>query len=502
MVSALRYTDLFRSDSLATSVRASALASLAARVVGLFRGIALAWFIPQAEFGRFGVALLIANLLLPICTAGLYEGVARYTPYHEAIGKLRRFVFTSAGLLLVIALPAGAMLALCAEPIGAVFFSGSTLAGAANGDGAAGRLMRATLACVVALAGYQTLLGYLRGLRMFRAISAAEVLTAALFTALALLVAGAGFASAQALILSYAVSCVVVTLLFVPGFTRAALGFAAPPRTAPRRPRSGLVIYSAWAAAAAVLWHALSYYPMWYLLKVSGEATVGTFHGMRLVTQLTQLAAAMLTAVVSANLTRLWERNGPEATRVRLAALTKATLLLLLVIATSLTLLRPVMVAIFPAAFAVGKAAYDPLVLFFLLVGAVGLIAVRLNLAEKPRLVCLAWLIGALVNVVASFALLGTAAGTEGDALAAAAWAGVIGAATALFVCAVLAARERLRLDGSTVVLLVAGVSVTLGWTVALPTGLLLTAVAFGTSWIFSPGERAELRIETLTTVD
>ena len=89
-----------------------------------------------------------------------------------------------------------------------------------------------------------------------------------------------------------------------------------------------------------------------------------------------------------------------------------------------------------------------------MLVGAIGLVAVRLNLVERPDLVCATWAAGAVVNVVASFILLGPVFAPEPfaqtQALAGAAWAGVAGATAALGVCIGLAHRNGVGLRPAT----------------------------------------------------
>ncbi|MGB2986449.1 MAG: hypothetical protein WBE26_11265 [Phycisphaerae bacterium] len=502
-MSVIRFNSLYRADSITTSVGASALASVLSRVIGLARGVALAWLIPQAQFGLFGIALLVVNILLPVCSAGLYEGVTRYAPFHESAGTLRKFVIRSSLLAMGIALATTAILALFAEPVGSVLFSKAQLAsGAAESpvsQGAAGTLARASMVCVWALAAYHTLVGLLRGLRMFRAVGVAELSVSCLFTLLAILGALGGFTTASALIVAYAIACVVAVLVFAPG-VMVRLGSAKPLTVEEsRRPESSLLTYSAWAAGTAVLWHALSYYPMWYLLKVSDSATVGTFHAVRIITQFVQIGAVMLTAAVAANVTRAWEHRGRSATLPRLTLLTKACLIVLIVGAMVLSLARPFVMRLFPSTFAAGRAAYDPLVLFFLLVGIVGLVAVRFNLLEKPRLACLAWLVGAVVNVIASYTLL-TPAGDAGPvaqviALKSAAWAGVAGVVAALIVCIGLVRRENLTLDAPTLLLVAASFSVGFGWPVALPVVLLLIITTFATDLIFSPREWREMRL-------
>ena len=143
----------------------------------------MAWLIPQTQFGLFGVALLVVNVLLPLCGAGLYEGVARYTPRHEAGGTLGRFIIRSGLLSMTATLAAAALLWALAGVVGPVLFSAAGLASAHGSASSAGgantALMRAALVCVVALTAYHTLLGFLRGLQMFRALAAAELTVAA-----------------------------------------------------------------------------------------------------------------------------------------------------------------------------------------------------------------------------------------------------------------------------------------------------------------------------------
>jgi len=493
------FRNLYRADSITTSLGATVLASVGSRAIGLIRGIALAWLIPKGEFGLFGVAQLVANVLLPLCSVGLYEGVARYAPLHESARTLGRFMRRVCLLVLAVALPATAALYLLAGPVGSVLFSNAQLVAGITRQseapaGVAG-LTRSVLACVLALVAYQTLLGLLKGLRMFRALAAAELLSAILFTVLAIVGAMAGYRNASALMFVYAVSCIVPILLIAPGVSLSIRNVQVRPRTVRRTPKISLVTYSGWAATTAVMWHALSYYPMWYLLKVSDSDTVGTFHAMRIITQLVQVVAAMLIAVLAANITRLWEHEGRTVAAPRLAALTKAAVLSLLVGAAILSLAQPIMMHVFPSSFAEGSKAYDPLVLFFLLVGVVGLIAIRLNLLEQPLRVSAAWLGGALVNVIVSYLLLDSIGSSHGlNALQLAAWAGVAGVTTALFLCIMFIHRGMLGLDRPALLLIAACFSVGLGWRIGLPAVLLTLVVSLATDTVFSKRDRHELR--------
>ncbi len=507
VLKALQFNNLYRVDSIATSVVVSGAAAAVSRLVGLVRGVALAWLIPQGQFGLFGVALLVVNVLLPVCSAGLYEGVTRYVPLHESAGTLRRFLVRSSVLAVGLALATTVILSLCADAVGSVLFSTAQIAPPAGASSLhvarPTALTQACLICVMGLTAYHMLLGALKGLRMFRAHSTVELVTTCLFTLLALGGALSGFRTASALMLAYAISCVVVVLIFAPGLI---VHSAPQPEPSPDKPPQGgarilsrTLTYSLWAAATAVLWHLLSYYPIWYLLKVSDSRTAGTFHAVRIITQLIQVAAVAVTAVVAANVNRLWEHDGREIAVSRLTLLTKVCLIALIAGATVLSVARPAVMRLFPSGFAAGDGAYDPLVLFFLIVGIIGLFAIRLNLLEKPRLVCLAWLAGAAVNVTASFVLLGVSGEGELREVAGvvllAAWAGVAGATAALIVCVGLVRREDLALDLPTIVLTVLAFSVALGWPVAVVVLALVIAAGCWTDLVFSARERAMLRV-------
>ena len=524
-MSTRRFSSLYRADPIPVSVGAMTAATIVSRLIGLLRTTALAWMIPQAQFGLFGVALLAVNVLVPICSAGLYEGVMRYAPLHESQGTLRRFVSSSSAWLIGITAVSALILFSFAAPCSVLLFTTTGAARGAQGtaDAAAPvNLMHAAILCVVALAAYQSLIGLLKGLRLFRAIAVAEVLSAVLFTVLALAVAGAGYATASALIASYAVACLVAVVLLAPGLiVRCGSGF--PPADhrhhgesragtvsenrqsptlrcakngAPPGTTAGFLSFSVWAALAAVAWHALAYFPMWYLLKVTGSETVGAFHAVRTITQLVQVGAVVLTGVVAAHVTRVWEHEGREPAIAHLTTLTKGTLVLFLIGANALSVCRPWVMRIFPSTFDVGAAAYDPLVLFFALVGVVGLVAVRLSLVKKTRLTFLAWLVGTGVNVIASYLLIQPSDGSASaaGALVAAAWAGVAGVTAALGICVALATRERLGLDRPTLLLAAATFSLGLGWALSLPILALLLLVASTSRLFFSPHERVLLR--------
>ncbi|HNQ23792.1 MAG TPA: hypothetical protein PKK06_11920 [Phycisphaerae bacterium] len=569
-----RFDNLFRADAVVLSMGVHSAATLAQRGLGLARGVVLAWLISKEQYGLFGLALLVVNVLLPVCTGGLYEGVARFAPLHEARGTLKSFTVRVGVRLTLLTVGIGLLLWLAAGALGPVLFSA---AGQASGTASPlslpspprGRgvspetvgLLRAVLICVITLAPYQTLLGMLKGLRMFRAVSVVELLATILFTALALGLPLLGWRDAQTLVWSYTASNVVAVVVFVPGLlrrlpllrvraaaplpSREGLGEGgvagaspltlpsplrgegakdAASRLTPPSPLRGnraegapgdqglarpgqlggrLMTYSLWLAATALLWNALSYYPVWHLLRATDAAVVGTFHAIRTMTQLIQIGAVVLSTVAAAHVTATWEQRGRPASLERLDLLTGVSLVALLAGAAALSVARPVLMHVLPRSFALGAAAYDPLLLFFVIVGVLGLLAIRFNLVQKPHWTCAAWLIGMVVSVGAAHVLLGPpgggAAPADGgrvvdaaDALGRAAWASVAGVAAAAGGLVVLLLCLRLALPVRTLGLVAATLAVGWGWVPACVA--LLAVVMLGLcGWLFTPTERAEL---------
>ncbi len=538
---------LFRPDSVALSVSVNTAAQAALRGIGLVRNLVLAWLIAPAQFGLFGVAMLVLNLLLPFCAAGLYEGVARYTPAHEAAGMLPRFARRAGLLALCLSACVTAVLLFTAGAIGRVLF-----AGAAEMSAVAQifplrettALMQASTVCAFTLALYHVLIGFLRGMRMFRAVSAAELTTAVVFTLLAVVEAWFKHATAPTLIWCYALANIASVALLGPRLYAAM-------RTAPGGRRSfftdnpsehrgelrgekrlptPLMTFSLWSAGTAIAWNAMLLCPMWYLLKTTDRETAGFFFGARMIAHLLQYGGVLLTMVVYSHAARTWEHDGREAALPQLEFLTRASLLGLLIAAAILSVCQPILMRLFPGAYGVASAAYDPLLLLFLLSGVVGMLAIRLNLVEKSNLVCWSWLVGVLVNALAAYAILGEVGGTAGPgeqrssllypaeqgsslpypasgaqaaggvtlgstqaALSGAAWSGVFGVGAALIVVIGLLHRNRLSPGAKTWPIVLATVTLGFGWTIALPATALVALLAVMGVGVLTPQERDRL---------
>lgn len=492
--------------------------------MSVVRGLILAWLMSPEQFGLLGVALLIANVLMPIAGAGLHESIARYAPSHELRGRLGRFVrrsLAAAGLCAGLFVVALLLFSPALAPL--LLSTGHETADAAASLG----LMRAVALCVLTLVPYHATLALLRGTRLFSSHAVVEITGALAFTALAVVLVWLGWDSATHVIGAYAIGNLVgllpvVVLLLrrdrgsrggassTVGQTAGALesnvcghdGRGRPSHS--RAPASSdamlrpLFAYGVWAAGIASAWQLLSYYPTWHLLRVTDESTVGALHAVRMIAQLVQIAGAMLVSIVASHVTRAWEAEGKDAALRLLETLTKVSMIVLLLVGGGLGVGGPVVMRVLPESLRAGAPAYLPLLAFFLLFSITNLWAIRLSLIERPRVVCVAWSAGALVGVLVCFWKMGApidAARMDPiAALTASAWALTAGGATAAVLLLSMLAGSVTRPGWGSVLLMPLCGAVALGWWPALGTLILALGAAIGSSRLLSPAERSAVR--------
>jgi O-antigen/teichoic acid export membrane protein len=518
----------FRPTSVAGSVGISSAGAMFQRGLGLARGIALAWLLDAAQYGLLGLALAVLNVLLPLCSLGIYEGVMRYAPEHEQAGKVRAFLRLALIATACVTIMTLLVLLPFRESLGPQLFEAAEQVSAVETETAAttaesARLMGMVVLCLISLIPYHVLLGLLKGLRLFRAMSIAEVAAAVLFTGLAVAAPLFGWATASTVLLAYTISNLALVLLFAPALSRRAdqfgrnpdemaatptpptLGTTSRPRTT-RSPSGAarLLRFSLFSALAAVLWHFISAYPMWTLLRATNRESLGAFLAMRTIAQLLQIGAILLAGIVGAYTTHWWEGEGAAHAQTRWRPLLKLAVLAVLAAAVLMSWAQPLAVVIFPDALASGAAAYRPLLLFFALAGAVQLLAVGFHLRERPEWTAVAWGVGAVVTVVAMRWLLSGVGGVEGDAaispadpgtyMTRVAWAGSAGLVGTLLVALLMLKRQRVAPDARTGLLLACLLAIGLppGYATALL--ILVAAIAWRTSLLLTGEERQMLR--------
>ncbi|NLX21536.1 MAG: oligosaccharide flippase family protein [Phycisphaerae bacterium] len=471
------------------------------RLVGLARGVILSWLLTEWEFGVFQVALLTVNILVPLCSAGTYDALARYVPQYEARHMLQGYLRRATPCALLMTCLLVGIATVLAEPMGSFVFG--SLADADLSAGAANQLplTRWTLAATLAVAGYMILLAIVRGLRMFWAVSVMELVSNLAFTGSTLLVALAGYPLAISMLTCYAGTYIIVTLVFSVLLWRR-LRHMPDQRSVVEEHTTGRTIgpvldqmlrYSLWTALAAVMWHALFYYPLWYLQKTNGPEVTAVFAGVRLITQAVIIAAASITTVLQTSVTRTWESIGHESADRQLGLAHKAAWLLILAGCAALIAAGPLIIALFPAGYAAGLTIVAPSVALYAIGAQLLFLTIHFILIEKTRYLLVLWLSGALGNAAFATWMIRPEL-TADQALTAAAWSGVLGTGVALVGTLVALWIERRPVEAR-MLLLIAST-----YLLALPLPALLVAVgilllaAGATPMVFSRNERRELR--------
>lgn len=490
---------LLRPESVSRALGFYIPATAVARALGLARGVILARLISEHEFGLFQVTLLVVNVLNPLCGLGLNEGIARYVPMYETRGVLRSYLRRAVPFVGGIALLLSAVIFAAAAPLGRAIYATLPEAGqVAVTPEAWTTLTRIAASVTFGTVVYFLVLAILKGMRMFRAVSALELLNNLLFTATTIAVAVAGWETASAMMACYGATLVFVIVVFALPMSRTiadeparrAESAAPSPR---ERAISQLIKFSSWAAVAAIVWQLLQYYPMWFLQKTHGPSVTAVFGGVRLITQIVVVGAVTIIAVVQTAVTKLWESKGhDEADRLLLLAY-KSTSLLMLVGCVAFALLAGPLMRLFPPSFAIGVPIVPISLMFFLVSSHLTFLAIHFALIERMRHLFLPWTLGLVCNVLFGVWLVSPYSPPE-RALMGAAWAGSLGISAALFAAIALMRHERRPIDAGTIVFWLGIYILALPAVIEATIVLGLLVIVAATNWIFTLDEKRQLR--------
>ncbi len=499
----MRRPRLFRAESLGESLGIYLPTTAAARLLGLLRGVLLAWLLSRSEFGLLQIALLVVSLLQPFCSAGLNEAVARYVPQYETRCALRPFLARVVPMVLAVGAVLSVVVCLLAGAVGPFLFA--TLQ--QGGDTAAPRdawasLTRLAAGTTFTLIAYFLLLSVLKGLRMFRVVSLMELFYNVAFILAAVLVAGWGRGTAGEVLVCYGAALAGAVLLFslpLLGVVRRARdqgGVLVAGVTSPGYSSLAgqMLRFSVWAAMAAVLWQTLQYYPIWCLHKTCGQQgeVTAVFGGVRLLMQAVLIAAVAVVTVVQTSVTKTWESRGPAQADRQLQLAFKSTALVLLVACTGIAVAGPLLIRVFPVGYVDGAGIIPLLLIFFLVGGHLSFLSVHFTLIEKTRYLFWPWLTGVVCNVILGHWTVQSDLG-QAAALQAAAWAGVLGISAALVVSVLLIRAARRPLDAGSWILLGATYALALPIYLMVPVvGAALLLVA-GTNVILTTAEKQRL---------
>jgi O-antigen/teichoic acid export membrane protein len=496
-----RPSRLFRSERIGQGLSVYLPASALSRMVGLTRALVLARVMATEQWGLLQIALLVVNLLNPLCSLGLNDSLQRYVPMHETRGTLRRFL----GLALPSILAIGAVLCgvvlLFARPRGVLLFTALNTGIAPAEAGANAALTRMAAIAAFGLIAFFFIFATLKGLRMYRAAGLIELVHNLIFTTLAIVLCLRGPGLAAPVVGCYAVALFGMSLLVAWPLRRAVRRIepampvdSDPAGFSPRAVVLQMLHFSLWSALAAVTWQVLLGYPMWYLNKAAGSKVEAVFAGVQTIAQGVVLVASSIVVVVETAVTKTWESQGPAQADRNLLLAYKATTLLLLAGGVTATALAPQILRLFPGQYAAGAPIFRLLILFFLLAGHLLFMGVHFHLIERTRHVFVPWLLGVLGHVVFSAALLRPGM-PPAEAQSAAAWAGIAGMSLALAAALILVVVERRPMDRGLWVLIAAGfaLAVPVPWAAPVMLGAVLL-LTFTTHLILSREQKGRLR--------
>ena len=490
---------LFRATSVADSLGIYLPASVGCRLIGLVRGVILAWLLTAEQFGLLQIALVAVNVLIPLAGAGLHEAVARYVPQYEARHALRPFLRRAWVFSILVAAVLCGLFFTAAGPLAKLVFT--SYQQGATGAGQCAGLTRWIAVSSLVLIVYWLVLAALKGLRMFLAVGLLELAGGATFTVAAVAVGLAGARSADAMIavqaLAYAVVVGIIGSLLCRHLRRL------PDQNGPLIPVANdgaaptvwaqLVRFSIWTALAGVLWQAMQYYPMWHLQKTHGPEATAVFGGVRLITQAVLIAATSVIMVVQATVTRTWETQGRQAADRQLSLAFKMTALLMLLGCGVLAVAAPLLMRLFPADYGAGAQIIPELLAFFMVGGYLAFVVVHFVLIEKTRYVLGLWLVGVLSNAAFAHWLVRSELAPT-TALHASAWAGLLGIATALAAGLVWMRIERRPLDFGSALLIACTFALVLPGYVLGALLVLLFVMVLGSTLILDGQDKAKIR--------
>lgn len=510
---------LFRSTDLAPSMGSYLTANVAIRIINFARILILTWIMTQPQFGLLFNILIVANVLIPLCSLGLNEAITRYVPQYEAAGSLAGFARRSLTMLLIVTALAVALLIALSPALGEFFYA-SILDDAATRAAFAAEapaLARVTGLIVALSAVYFYLMAVLKGLRMFAALSWMELTHSVLFLAacVAMMFTGqlSAFTIASLYAASLAIPCVAFGLRLMPILLRweSQLGQAKLEGLERK-----LIQFSIWTTLAGVTWQALLYYPAWHLNKIHGKEAMAVFGAARQLGNIVFIGAVAISTVVMATITRTWEASGRVEAERQLSLAFRAVGLSLLFVCVGLSMARDWIIRLLSPAYAEGAEVLPLHLLFFLLGAYLAFLPAHFHLRERTRQMLWPWVAGVAVNVLLAIhivgprtgAVVGTAVHSAVDrvmslvfvaglidarGLAPAAWCGVAAMVASVAVCVLLVTREKFRLDRGSILVLFAALIVPTQWWLLLPAATALLLAAVCSNVILTRAERRKI---------
>ncbi len=389
-------------------------AMIAQKGLGFARVLALMFLMGRseravAEYGLWGVALAAFQVVAPLMSLGTHGALTRYVSHYEARRQLRPMARRT--VLLVTALVAvvlsgvlagravlGPMVFAVSRPVSAEVASVPDWRQAVLFTWA---MVNAALLCL-----HMNVVGYLYGLRAYRAVSGLEMLFNIVFTGFAI-TAALNCPSAEALLAAHA-SCVAVTLacgvVLAAGMTGGdRSGERATPRERPTeahtegdadsttdtlgRLAARLVRYGSLSVTGDLAWLAMIYAGLWLTNRRFGPTEAGVFGGMLLLAQAVLFVANAAWSVGFTHAASQWEKGDRAGAVARLETLYKTVVLGIGTLAVLAVATRNGWAGWLPDRFSAGKDLLPGMLVMFQAAVCLSLVQMLARLQERPWVV-------------------------------------------------------------------------------------------------------------------
>ena len=303
-------------DSLTQGISLLLLLTVGQRLIGFGRNLLICrWLVPE-ELGRWNLAFSLLTLAAPLVVLGLPGSLGRYVEHYRQRDLLRPFLLRTTVLTLALATIGMALLCWFGRQAAWFFF----------GDPEQIGLLLLTCASLVTVIGFNFMVELFTALRRVRVVSYLQLINGLLFCLFALGLAGAWKADAAAIVIGYALACLIS---FGAGWTALRAVWHNLPKPSANASRSAQILgkvlpFAIWiwfSDLVGNLFLAADRYMIVHYADSSPEVAagiVGQYHSSLVSPMLILSVATMLSSVIVPYLASDWERGRRTAVADRL----------------------------------------------------------------------------------------------------------------------------------------------------------------------------------------
>ncbi len=476
---------LFEIRPLSSSLGVYVPAVVVQRALNLARLLFFAWLMQVEQFGLLGLATLVFALAGTLVTFGSFGGISRYISYYEAKGELAEFFRTISRQVTLLAALVTAVLLIFSRPLASWLMG--TSAQTAIGPQERWAIFAAALVNGFLSALYLNMGAWMRGLRLYRLLSVAEVVYAVLFFGLGIavlkvrptaLMALTAHAISLGLVLAAGTWAIGYALIkramervaqppsavqgegFLPlsllrerGRGEGSSDVAQPPSAVQgegsadvAQPPSAVqdkttrfsmlravLKFSIPAMLAGLAMMLLGSISLWFVQRFSGEKETGLFQAYFQLCQPIPVLATTIWGVLFTYAAVHWERQEKDLARRQLEVVYKLSVLGLAVLAVAINATSNLWITILPQPYRAAINVLPWLLIYVLAVANMGYAYVISQLRERPAVMIYITLAAVAVNAALAWILV-PRYGATGGAMAAAVGAAIGLLAATLYV--------------------------------------------------------------------